>query len=138
MTERERWIVYPLLFLALGAGLRDKLFDQTRTKSIECQELTVSAEERVGHPTISLARIGAIERSPSDKTPAGQMLINGQLVVVDSIRTSAIYADRVFADNYVYRGIPFAPTILRAMPGTVPTATPAPKPADASPVQKGK
>ena len=50
MTERERWIVYPLLFLALGAGLRDKLFDQTRTKSIECQELTVSAEERVGSP----------------------------------------------------------------------------------------
>ena len=77
MTERERWIVYPLLFLALGAGLRDKLFDQTRTKSIECQELTVSAEERVGHPTISLARIGPIERSPSDKTPAGQMLIQG-------------------------------------------------------------
>ena len=25
MTERERWIVYPLLFLALGAALRDKL-----------------------------------------------------------------------------------------------------------------
>ena len=25
MSERERWIVYPLLFFALGAALRDKL-----------------------------------------------------------------------------------------------------------------
>jgi hypothetical protein len=129
MTERERWIVYPLLFLALGAGLRDKLFDQTRSKSIECQELTVSAEEGGGRPTVPLARIGAIDRSASDKTPAGQMLINGQLVVVDSIRAPAIYADRIFADNYVYHGIPFAPTILRSMPGTVPpAAAPAAKP----------
>ncbi|HEY4233210.1 MAG TPA: hypothetical protein VGM76_07275 [Lacipirellulaceae bacterium] len=137
MTERERWIVYPLLFLALGAGLRDKLFDQTRSKSIECQDLTVSAEERAGHPAIPLARISAIERSATDKTPAAQMLLNGQ-IVVDSIRASAVYADRVFADNYVYHGIPFAPTILRAMPGTVSPATPATKPIDAPPAKSGK
>jgi hypothetical protein len=137
MTERERWIVYPLLFLALGAGLRDKLFDQTRTKSIECQELTVTAEDRGSRPAVPLARIGAIERSSSDKTPAGQMLINGQLVV-ESIRAGAVYADRVFADNYVYHGIPFAPTILRAMPGTVSPAVPAAKPANAPPANTGK
>jgi hypothetical protein len=137
MTERERWIVYPLLFLALGAGLRDKLFDQTRSKSIECQELTVSAEDRGGHPAMPLARIGAIERSTADKTPAGQMLINGQLVV-ESIRASAVYADRVFADNYVYHGIPFAPTILRAMPGTVPSAAPKAQPSEVPPAQPGK
>lgn len=137
MTERERWIVYPLLFLALGAGLRDKLFDQTRSKSIECQELTVSAEERAGRPAIPLARINAIERSTTDKSLAGQMLINGQLVV-ESIRASAVYADRVFADNYVYRGIPFAPTVLRAMPGTVPAASPLPKPSESPPVQNSK
>lgn len=41
MTERERWIVYPLLFLALGAALRDKLFDQTQSKRIVCEELLV-------------------------------------------------------------------------------------------------
>ena len=33
MTERERWIVYPLLFLALGAALRDKLSEHTKTKT---------------------------------------------------------------------------------------------------------
>lgn len=41
MTERERWIVYPLLFLALGAALRDKLAKQTRAKQIVCEQLYV-------------------------------------------------------------------------------------------------
>jgi hypothetical protein len=129
MTERERWVVYPLLFLALGAGLRDKLFDQTRSKSIECQELTVSAEEQAGRPPIPLARIGAFDRSTSDKSPAGQMLINGQLVV-ESVRAGAVYADRVFSDNYVYHGVPFAPTILRALPHIMPQTAPAPQPSE--------
>jgi hypothetical protein len=130
MNERERWIVYPLLFLALGAALRDKLFDQTRTKSLECQELTVSAENGGGQPPVALARIGAIDRSPTDKTPAGQMLLNGQLFV-ESIRASAVYADKIYADNYVYKGVPFAPTILRALPGMVRPAAPPQPPADA-------
>jgi hypothetical protein len=137
MTERERWIVYPLLFLALGAGLRDKLFDQTRSKSIECQELTVTAEDRIGRPATTLARVGAIERSSTDKTLAGQMLINGQLVV-ESVRAGAVYADRVFADNYVYHGVPFAPAILRALPGMVPPTAPNPKPADIAPADAEK
>lgn len=47
MTDRERWIVYPLLFLALGAALRDKLAKQTRAKDIVCEHLyLVDAEGR--------------------------------------------------------------------------------------------
>ncbi len=47
MSERERWIVYPLLFLALGAALRDKLAKQTRTKQLVCEQLfVVDAEGR--------------------------------------------------------------------------------------------
>lgn len=30
MSTRERWIVYPLLFLAIGLGLRNKLFPPSR------------------------------------------------------------------------------------------------------------
>ena len=30
MSTRERWVVYPLLFLALGAALRDKFFPPSR------------------------------------------------------------------------------------------------------------
>lgn len=39
MSERERWIVYPLLFLALGASLRDKLIKQTLSDKVICEEL---------------------------------------------------------------------------------------------------
>jgi hypothetical protein len=40
MTERERWIVYPLLFLALGASLRDKLFNLTQAQTVVCEKLS--------------------------------------------------------------------------------------------------
>ncbi|CAN0338577.1 unnamed protein product, partial [Ectocarpus sp. 4 AP-2014] len=39
LNDRERWIVYPLLFLALGAALRDKIAKQTRAKQIVCETL---------------------------------------------------------------------------------------------------
>ena len=39
MSERERWIVYPLLFFALGAAIRDKLFRHVATKDIKCETL---------------------------------------------------------------------------------------------------
>ncbi len=41
MSERERWIVYPLLFLALGAALRDKLLQRTWAKSLVCEQLVM-------------------------------------------------------------------------------------------------
>ena len=41
MSERERWIVYPLLFLALGAALRDKIIKTTESQRIKCQGLCV-------------------------------------------------------------------------------------------------
>ena len=46
MSERERWIVYPLLFFALGAALRDKFTQQVHTEElhagkIACEELVV-------------------------------------------------------------------------------------------------
>jgi hypothetical protein len=46
MNERERWIVYPLLFFALGAALRDKFLQRVTTdeliaKRIVCEDLAV-------------------------------------------------------------------------------------------------
>ena len=60
MSERERWVVYPLLFLALGAALRDKLVDRTTTKSIVCQELTIVDEEPDGQNPV---RVSGQDRS---------------------------------------------------------------------------
>ncbi len=51
MSERERWIVYPLLFFALGAGLRDKFTQKVHTEDlhagkISCEELIVLDSEK--------------------------------------------------------------------------------------------
>ncbi|MDX1961615.1 MAG: hypothetical protein SFX18_00590 [Pirellulales bacterium] len=45
MSERERWIVYPLLFFALGTALREKIgFPETRTISQQMLAGQVVAE----------------------------------------------------------------------------------------------
>jgi hypothetical protein len=43
MSQRERWVVYPLLFLALGLALRDKLVPPKSLKAglILCDQLEV-------------------------------------------------------------------------------------------------
>src|SRR5215213_6910525 len=83
MTERERWIVYPLLFLALGAALRDKLVDRTMTKSIVCQELLIVDEESNGHHgQRTLARIGGTTPKSGAKS-AASFQMNGDLEIVD-------------------------------------------------------
>jgi hypothetical protein len=41
MSERERWIVYPLLLFALGAAVRDKLMQRVEAKEIRCESLQI-------------------------------------------------------------------------------------------------
>jgi hypothetical protein len=68
MSERERWIVYPLLFFALGAALRDKLLQRVESKEIFCEKLSiVDAED----PTRLLAQLGTGREIPfnPDQTP---------------------------------------------------------------------
>ena len=60
MNERERWIVYPLLFFALGAGLRDKFTQQVTTDrlfagKIACEELVVYDSEKPDRPVAKLS-----------------------------------------------------------------------------------
>jgi hypothetical protein len=87
MTERERWVVYPLLFLALGAALRDKLIDRTTTKSIVCEELTVVDQEPTsGEPAQILARIG---REPG-AAGSGYLWVNGNIDIIDGDATSQV------------------------------------------------
>jgi hypothetical protein len=50
MTDRERWTVYPLLFLALGVSLKDKMLrsvntDEVRCKTMVCNELLVAGAQ---------------------------------------------------------------------------------------------
>ncbi len=45
MTPRERWIVYPLLFLTLGIAMRDKVAPPERfvAQTVHCAELRVGS-----------------------------------------------------------------------------------------------
>jgi hypothetical protein len=131
MSERERWVVYPLLFLALGAALRDKLIDRTTARSIVCQDLSIVDEETSGsRPPRVLATIGRT------KEGGASLAIDGQLEIVDGDPTS-LPPPRLLATigktnrtpgahskvagevnvhgvinsaEYAYQGIPFMPT----------------------------
>ena len=45
MTSRERWTVYPLLFLAIGMGLRNRPLDVMNFKAVQCESLKVLGSE---------------------------------------------------------------------------------------------
>ncbi len=47
MTSRERWTVYPLLFLSLGMGLRSRL-----TGTVQCENLVIASRD--GKPVARL------------------------------------------------------------------------------------
>lgn len=123
MTERERWIVYPLLFLALGAALRDKLSEHTKTRSLECQELIVYGEDGPGQPPVPLVQIGSVKRDSADQPHLGQLIVNGVVQANEmhamGIQAQHIQASRVNADNYFFHRMPLSP-VMRAVPGATP------------------
>ncbi len=112
MTERERWIVYPLLFLALGAALRDKLSEHTKTKSIECQELTVYGEDGPNQPPVVLVQIGSVKRTSADSPHLGHIIVDG-LVQAKEVQAEGIQGTNINADNYFFHQLPFGPMLFR-------------------------
>jgi hypothetical protein len=164
MTERERWVVYPLLFLALGAALRDKLVDRTITKSIVCQELTVVDEEPLGHqPTRILARIFRTDPKPGS-TAGATLMVNGHVEIIGDdpagvqparslirigrnypsangpvgyvdISGNAVIDGVINAKQYAVQNIPLIPG-LQILPGRkIPKTPNAPPPGKPSPPQ---
>ncbi len=128
MTERERWIVYPLLFLALGAALRDKLADSTTTKRIVCQELTVVDEDSGGrHQPQLLARIGRNEPARDGVPATGFLFVNGPIEAqaVSAQNFGFQNAQFLHALRALMQGMPIDPSsALKAMGQTPPAGTP--------------
>ncbi len=78
MSERERWIVYPLIFFALGAAVRDKILQRVEVKEIICESLKIVDLQ---NSTTPLAVLG-FHRAPSnDPTQLGKRV--GRLRLVD-------------------------------------------------------
>ncbi len=42
MSSRERWVVYPLLFLTLGIALKDKITREVSVRTLQCESLLVT------------------------------------------------------------------------------------------------
>lgn len=83
MTDRERWTVYPLLFLALGLSLKDKLTQSVNTKTLVCNELLVyepNTQKQVRLAGGQVAATGEVAASGDLKAPA---LVCNSLFVVN-------------------------------------------------------
>jgi hypothetical protein len=107
MSERERWIVYPLLFFALGSALRDKLLQRIESKEIYCESLKIidpqdpmrllaelgSGKEIPYDPSQTAGRVGVLTIQDSDGKEACQLakdlrisrVITNLLLVVDPV-----------------------------------------------------
>jgi hypothetical protein len=107
MSERERWIVYPLLFFALGSALRDKLLQRIESKEIYCESLKIvdpqdpmrllaelgSGKEISYNPSQTAGRVGVLTIQDSDGKEACQLakdlrtarVITNLLLVVDPV-----------------------------------------------------
>ena len=107
MTQRERWIVYPLLFLALGASLRDKFGgpESIDASRIRCDELrttqVVIADPHDKQPRIVLKTVqGGVKNGDSshssgqlellDQSQRVQTAISHGAVITHGLKTQAI------------------------------------------------
>lgn len=79
MSDRERWIVYPLIFFALGAAMRDKLLQRVEAKEIVCESVSIVD---LHNPTQVLAELSFRRAGPNDPTQLAEKV--GQLLLVDS------------------------------------------------------
>lgn len=73
MSERERWIVYPLLFLGLGTSLKDKLVAPSVVKAerIECNQIQCRQQ-------LSTNQLDAAQVTVAKSLAAGQVVVIDQ------------------------------------------------------------
>jgi hypothetical protein len=73
MTSRERWTVYPLLFLAIGLGLRSRVMGLTEVPQVVCQTLTIAGPD--GKPAIRMGTIPSGAGQIDFFSPDGKLLL---------------------------------------------------------------
>ncbi len=94
MSERERWIVYPLLFFALGAAVRDKILHRVDAKEIYCESLKiVDQQDPNGVP---LAELGIQRARSNDPTQLADRVGLLRLVSSDGQEVCRVASDAIF------------------------------------------
>jgi len=63
MSNRERWTVYPLLFMTLGIALTDKISKRTNTDTVICKNLVVTDRQSVPQVVIQTTPVGGIVKA---------------------------------------------------------------------------
>jgi len=79
MSERERWIVYPLLLFALGAAVRDKLLQRVEAREIFCESIKIVDSQQ---PDRFLAELGIKRARSNDPSQLAPRV--GALRLIDS------------------------------------------------------
>jgi hypothetical protein len=84
MTDRERWTVYPLLFLALGIAVKDKLpgpvrIDDLHSKAVFCRELIVTDQQGKEQVFIAANDNGGYIRTTGNKNDLRTVVGNSEL-----------------------------------------------------------
>ena len=100
MSERERWIVYPLLFLTLGIALRDKfgVAKEVRAHRIICEELVVLNEDAGPQVVLDSTKAGGLVRAiNADHTM--------QLVLGHEDRASSVFCESATNDGTATRAL---------------------------------
>ncbi len=82
MTDRERWTVYPLLFLVLGIALKDKLFKQVNTDEIFCKKIIIT--DREGRPQVFAGTTAAGGQMNADELFRKKIVVTDRVLVTDS------------------------------------------------------
>jgi hypothetical protein len=76
MSSRERWTVYPLLFLALGIALKDKVTKNIATDHVSCKSLYVTDRQGIPQVQVGLNPSGGLIRIDGQ---GGPRVLVGQL-----------------------------------------------------------
>jgi hypothetical protein len=103
MTDRERWTVYPLLFLTLGIAVKDKVAGRLAADTMLCNTLVVQDNKGKEQVVISSSPVGGQVVSLGGKNGlgvlvghtdklAGLMFVDGRGRLIRSLATMPVSA----------------------------------------------
>jgi hypothetical protein len=128
MSPRERWTVYPLLFLTLGIALKDKIVKLVNVDRVACKTLVVTDQQGNERVLIASGAFGGFVKADGLR---GVGVVLGQ---VDN-RAGVLYVDSrsgtVLGPSFT---LPVgAPRTLPLTPSDAPADAPAEQPATDQP-----
>ena len=119
MSSRERWVVYPLLFLTLGIALKDKITREVSVKRLQCESLLVTDRQGERQVYISAGQAGYTLHARNANR--GPDVILGQV----DVKNGRQLAGLIFADEqgrFLTRPGVVAPMVSRTPPPAKPDA----------------